>query len=149
MFSQLFSDQPVLPKGWDVRHLWVAEVLVASVIQADDPEFRGKMDDPETFRLCIESGLAEMMNHADYRERSSLCPDDAFLNIVKSGLTDFLRNECSHIYEAFTRDPVLSVRPDGDTLSAVLKNDPLFRDFVVASGDRVRQSKCGCRKCAS
>jgi hypothetical protein len=138
VFFELFREQPVMPEGWDVRHLWVAEVLIVSVIQGNDPEFRDKIDDPEIFRLNTENVLAEMMNHADDMGKSSLFPDVAFLEIVKSGLTDFLKHECSHIFEAFTRDPVLSVRPAGDSISAVLKSNPSFHEFVMASGNRGR-----------
>lgn len=142
VFCQLFSDQPVLPEGWDVRHLWVAEILIATSVP-DDSEFQGKADDPETLRRWIESHLAEMLDH---KESTYFFPDDAFRDVVKGGLTDFLKKECSHIFEAFTLDPVLSVRPDGDTLIAVLKKNSQLREFVIEMGKRRQQSKCGCRE---
>jgi hypothetical protein len=126
MFFPLFSNLPILPRGWDSRHLWAAQCVIFSVIEAEREWFRAIEDADEMFR--------QMKNDYDewvYTvENPRLFPNDEFRQCVLAGLDEYAQDESASVIAFLKGSGSAPVQPNQTIIMETIKNNRDFSDHI-------------------
>ena len=130
MFFNLFSKKPDMPEGWDYRHLWAAQVLLASMILSEFESYR-EITDEKAFLDRITKDLAEIMEVDD---QMTVFKDEEIKIAVLTHLDGYIEAECGNMIQSLKNLTLDSLKPDKDAILQTLKDDMEFYGFIAQSG---------------
>jgi len=140
MFFTLFHEKPALSQGWDLRHLWAAQTMIAGAIAARDKRYKA-FRDPIRLRRRIKKECLEYHPISGEERVDPLLPDNDFRDIVFAGLDDYLVGEAEHILSMILSQENLDPpKPLGEAIIHALKTDDEFKRFVLKNAETLKQA---------
>lgn len=128
MFFKHFSSHPVLPEGWDTRHLWEAQRLVTVAIYEKGAAYRQLTD----LSLIYEQLLRDVGEFLDRQAVviNRLLPDVSFRKKVMGCLREYLKSERFHLCSALKKHGSVSIDPVSEAILESISNDARFAEYL-------------------
>jgi hypothetical protein len=139
MFFTLFHEKPALPQGWDLRHLWAAQTMIASAITAGDKAYKTLRDPIRLCRRIRRECMAFYTKSVEDREYP-MFPDEEFRDVVFAALDDYLASEAEHILSMIHSQENLDPKPLSKSLLHVLEADNEFKRFILEKAEALKRA---------
>ena len=139
MFFTLFHEKPDLPQGWDLRHLWAAQTMIASAIAARDKRYKAFRDPTRLRRRIRRECMAFYTKSVEDREYP-MFPDKGFRDVVFAALDDYLASEAEHILSIIHSQENLDPKPLSESVLHVLKTDNEFKRFILEKAEALKRA---------
>lgn len=126
MFFQFFKKAPELPGGWDLRHLWSAQCLIASVMMENVEEY-GKISESSELFENITKGLLPLFKMDDQK---SIIPDADVRKLIENKILQYLETEIDSIKCWLAYHQPELIKPIKEVIIEKLRSDPVFSNYI-------------------
>lgn len=139
MFFTPFHEKPALPQGWDLRHLWAAQTMIAGAIAARDKRYKA-FRDPTRLRRRIKRECMVSCTKSGEERVYPLLPNKNFRDVVFAGLDDYLAGEAEHILSMIHSQENLLPKPLSEAIIHALKTDDEFKRFILEKAETLKRA---------